>query len=267
MNTPEYKHRAKPYTHNAESLDRTVLSHQVLKLLKELESLDIIPPKNGKGYTLNRIKYNLEDGDVIELSERQMNLAKVSSEGYDAYKYQMLVRAGYSPYAVFAKEGNWKYIKNIKQELTSKYDLYKTEAIDKMINHLRYNGAIELHLDAKWLLNEQVDLYSECRRNKMYTQAVRLLHDISYHIDIDARVSNKLEVTEKVDYAALLNNAEARTKSLPAAKDTDVVEGEFTEVIEMVQCKGKNCKAVDGIGHSEECIKEHNEVVESPVDS
>ena len=218
---PEYKNRAKPNTHNADSIDRSVLSHSVLKLLAELEALDVIPPKNGTGYTLNRIKYNLEDGDVIELSERQMNLAKVSSEGYDAYKYQMMVIAGYSPYAVFAKKGNWDYPKNIKQELSSKYDYYKVESIDKMINHLRYNGAIELHLDAKWLLNEQVDLYSECRRQKMYTQAVRLLHDISYHIDIDARVSNKLEVSEKIDYAALLNSADARTKSQPALENSD----------------------------------------------
>ena len=224
---PKYEGRAKPSTHTADSIDRSKLSKYVLAFLVKLESLDVIPPTNGEGYRAGRVKYTLEDDKQVAITERQLNLAKVSSEGYDKSKFELFVIAGYSPYAVFVKEGNWNNVTQIKQELTSKYDTAMTNSISKMINHLRYNGAIELQIDAKWLLAEQVDMYTECRRNKMYTQAVRLLHDISYHVDVDARVSNKIEIDASVDYAALLIAADNRTKSLPQIESPDIVEGEY----------------------------------------
>lgn len=233
MTEPKYEGRAKPNTHTAESLDRSKLSRFVLKLLEQLESLDILLPKNGEGYSNHKIRYNIEDDITIRLTERQLNLANLSAKGYDNAKYELFVKAGYNFYAVFAKEGNWNNVKQIKQELTSKYDVAKTDTISQMINHLRYNGAVELHIDAKWLLNEQVDMYTECRRAKMYTQAVRLLHDISYHVDVDARVSTKLEIETSIDYAAMLAAADNRIKSLPQTESSDVVEGEYTvEVLE-----------------------------------
>ena len=229
---PEYKKRAGRDTHTAQSIDRTVFSSYVIKLLAELEGLDQIAPRDGVQYSDNRTSYKMDDDSLIRLTEKQLNLAQISSEGYGLSKYKMLHIAGYSIYSVFVKKGNWNNTKQIRQELTSKYDYYNVEVVQAMTNHLRYNSAVELKLDAKWLLAEQVDLYSECRRKNLHTQAVRLLHDISYHIDIDARVSNKLEIESTVDYAALLQQADARiidiTPSpvlLPALEDTVEVEG------------------------------------------
>lgn len=222
---PEYKNRAKPGTHTRESLDRSQMNKYAKGYLEHLESLEVIPPANGKDYTNRKVRYNLENDITVRLSERQFNLAKLSSEGYGRTYDEILIMAGYSPYAVFAKPGNQKFAAEAKKELISKYKYYKVDSVDKMINHLRYNGAAELQIDKEWLLNEQVQLYTECRIAKKYTQAARLLHDISYHVDVDARVSTKPDVTDVLDYAALLTAATKRMKVLPEPeiKDDDAV--------------------------------------------
>ena len=193
------------------------LRENAKELLLRLEQLVRIPPRNGEEYTEKPISHVLTDR-TVSLTERSSNLAKLLAEGKN--EVDALVMAGFNYYGAFKHRktysGIMKALRNICKNL-------QTEKVMALRNFLQYDAAEELSINAKWLLNEQVSLYYQCRKEKKYTQAVRLLHDISYHVDVDARVSNRIEIEQKVDYAALLNEAEGRVfDNVPEAHDNDV---------------------------------------------
>lgn len=217
-------------------IDTTNYTAAAKRYLEEVEGYSILPPKNGKTYEHKKQRFIVGESDSVSLNEKQANLCKLLAENPDIEYSEAFIRSGYAYESYFNEAGN---VKRIKAHLTGMTNTKLTPELVKFINYLKYGAAEELLIDATWLLNEQVSLYEQCRREKQWTQAVRLLDNISTHVDVDAKVSNRLVVEGSVDYAAILQQAEARTlthedtKSLPAINDTEIVEGEYTEVEEV----------------------------------
>ena len=209
-------------------IDTTGYTAAAKLYLEEVQRVDVIPPRNGKAYTNHKNRYVTGENSSVMLSEQQANLCKVLAEDPDIPYPLAYVKAGYAYASYFNEAGN---VKRIKAHLTGMTNQKLTVPLTTFINYLKFGAAEELLIDATWLLNAQVSLYEECRREKQYTQAVRLLDNISTHVDVDAKVSNRLEIVDTVDYALLLQQADSRTKSLPATEETDVVEGTY-EVVE-----------------------------------
>ncbi len=205
-------------------IDTTNYTPAAIKYLEEIQAIEVLQPKNNNIYNPRKHRFVIGENDSVELNELQSNLCKVLANDPDIPYPDAYVKAGYSYESYFNEAGN---VKRIKAHLTGMVNQKLTPTLTKFINYLKYGAAEELLIDATWLLNTQVSLFEECRREKQWTQAVRLLSDISYHVDVDARVSNRLEIESAVDYAAIIQAAESRTKSLPAT-ESDVVEGEYT---------------------------------------
>ena len=197
------------------------------RLLAEYRELSVIPPKNGQSYRNDRYRYITGENTSVTLGELQANLAKVLADEPDLPLAKAYVKAGYA-YESYFNEG--KNVKRIEAHLTGMCKSKMSPQLTALMHYIKYGAAEELKIDATYILNEQVSLYEECRRAKQYTQAIRLLNDLSYHVDVDSRVNNRVEIVDNIDYAALLQQADKRTKSLPATEDTDVVEGEYEVV-------------------------------------
>ena len=200
------------------------MSAQGKRLWDGLAKIDIIPPLDvDKGYTNQKYKYFLDVDTGIAYSERQINYAKILAHKPQVKHYEAMVEAGYE----------WKSFcygdsEHFKRNLIHKARTYLTENVTALVNYLKYDSALQLKIDATWLLNEQVSLYEQCRREGEYSSAVRLLNDISYHVDVDSRVSNKIEITDSIDYAALLQQADKRV-SLP---NPDIIDVEVIPITE-----------------------------------
>lgn len=218
-------------TKKLQDIDTKGYTAAAKRLVEEIQSLDVIPPKDGEFYSLKRKRYSVGDGSVV-MNELQFNLATILATDPDIPYWKAYAKAGYEVASYFNEAKN---VKRIQAHLTGRCNSAITPPMQKLINYLKYGAAEELKIDATWLLNEQVNLYEECKRNKMYTQAVRLLNDISYHVDVDSRVSNKIEIEQKVDYAALLQEADSRISppTLPdkeTSREGALLEGNYEEI-------------------------------------
>lgn len=210
-------------------IDDTGYTPAAKRLLVEYRELDVIPPRNGNNYRTGRQRYITGENSSVSLSELQANIAKVLADEPDLAMAKAYVKAGYA-YESYFNEG--KNVKRIEAHLTGMCKSKMTPQVTAFMNYLKYGAAEELLIDSTYILNEQVSLYEECRRAKQYTQAIRLLNDLSYHIDVDSRVSNKVEIVDTIDYAALLQQADKRIKSLPQIENSDIVEGDYKVVEE-----------------------------------
>lgn len=168
-----------------------------------------IPPKNGHTYVNTKQRYITGERTSVLLSEKQANLSKLLAEDPTIKLDIAYVKAGYG-WINYIKSAQG--IQKSRAHLVGKCRARMTPGVQQLANYLKYGSAEEMLIDATWLLNEQVSLYEECRREKQFTQAVRLLSDISTHVDVDAKVSNRLIVEQAVDYAALLEQADARVE-------------------------------------------------------
>jgi len=190
------------------------------RFLEEVRQYDIIPPKNGKDYRPEKYRYVTGENSSVMCHERQANIAKLMADYPDMLLHEVYIKAGYS-YASYFNEG--KTVKRIKAHLVSNCRGKSSPAVKALSHYLKHGSAETLLIDSVWLLNEQVGLYEECRRSKNYTNAVRLLNDISMHVDVDSRVSNRVELVDTIDYASLLTAADNRINVQPALKSSDEV--------------------------------------------
>ena len=205
-------------------LDYKDLTAAGKRFYKHIDAIDIIPPLKTKGYTSQKYRYELSEDDIRWYSERQVNYARTLVRNPKDKHYEAMVAAGYE----------WKNllygdIEHFKRNLISMARRKLSSNLTALVNYLKYDSALELKIDATWLLNEQVSMYEECRREGQYNAAVRLLNDISYHVDVDSRVSNKIEISDNIDYAALLQQADART-TLSALPNPDIIDVEVVEI-------------------------------------
>jgi len=202
-----------------ESVIKPGMTTSTKTFLKKLIDVDVIPPDNGKKYTAANNTFHVGKGKLVRISERQRNLAVIfATEPTTSITYA-LIRAGYD-----LNYDSWDGSTTapmVRSELDRKYRRVYTQKALALQTHIQEDACEALNIDAAWVLGQQVALFEETKRKGAYAQAVRLLHDISYHTDVDARISNKLEVTEKVDYEAILNSASNRT-SLPNPDVIDV---------------------------------------------
>jgi len=210
------------------------LQEAVRVYYKRLSALEILPPKNPeKGYGNANCSYTIGEGKKVRLSERQLNLAKLLASNPKMKAVDAYVIAGYSYKRPFNK---YRSIERIRKDLASKFRTTMTKNVTAFLNYLKQDLTAELAIDAAWVLNESVSLYEETRRNGNYTNAVRLLHEIAMHVDVDSRVSTKIEVKQTIDYAGLLQEAALRaTKTLSTDdKETSeigqIIEGEVVEL-------------------------------------
>jgi len=214
--------------------DPVGMEEAVRVLYKKLSALEILLPKNPeKGYGNANCAYTVGEGRKVRLSERQVNLAKLLASNPKMKAVDAFVIAGYAYKRAFYK---YKTIRNIRDDLAHKFRTAMSKNVTTFLNYLKQDLTAELAIDAAWVLNESVSLYEETRRNGNYTQAVRLLHDIAMHVDVDARVSSKIEITQTIDYASLLQEAALRATKTLSIDDTEtseigqIIEGEVVEL-------------------------------------
>jgi len=205
------------------NINTNLLREDAQRLLERLENIPVIPPRNGKKYSESGYTHSIGNSETVQLTERQGNLAKCLGEGDD--DVTALVRSGFNWFGAFkhrrTASGVRKALRNISRNL-------QTPKVLSLKHYLQYDPAKEMHIDAQWLLNEQVELYKICKEEKKYTQAAKILNDISYHVDVDARATNKISVENAVDYAKVLSEAEERVIDIKpelVAIDGEVVSG------------------------------------------
>lgn len=211
-----------------------------------VEALPILPPKNGSSYSQMRQRFITGENTSVLLTEKQSNLAKTLADNPDMKVEDAFIISGYA-YALYFNEAGT--VTRTKAHLVSNFNRRFNKDVMALSNYLKYGSAEELKIDATWLLNEQVGLYEEVRREKQYTQAIRLLDSISLHVDVDARVSNKVIVEGSVDYAALLSQASDRL----TLDDPNVIEGELIESIELIE--STESTEEQSLGVSEETVE------------
>ena len=173
----------------------------------------------------------MADGSHQRMNELQFNLA------LSLYKYpektveEVFVIAGYNISSYWRESDS---LKRFRAHLVSNFKAKKNEKVTTLLHSLQHDGAEELLIDAKWMLNEMVTLYEQTKREKKYTQAIRLLDSISMHVDVDSKVSSRLVVEGAIDYAQLLEDASSRlrpaleheqNKALTISEETVEVEG------------------------------------------
>jgi len=201
------------------------MNTNVKKFLTHIEQLDVIPPANGENYIGNNNQYHVGEGEVVRLNEKQVNLATIMANEPNTTEIDAIVRAGYTLQpSTIAKMDSTTPLARIKNNFRQKFRNAYVANVQKLQHFIQRDAAKTLGLDAAWVLGQQVALFEECKRAKNYTNAVRLLDSISMHVTIDSRVSNRLEITDTVDYASLLSQADNRTNQ-PALKNTDEVVG------------------------------------------
>ena len=204
---------AKKY--DRETFSNPKLNRESQNYLNELLSLYVIPPRSGKNYTTKK-HYYMINNERIGFTEKQLNLATLLVEGKLSYD-RAYVKAGYDFLSHFAAPCVEKcmtrslYTKKLTEEVKAKL----TPSFNLLLSYLKKYSLEKMSIDAQWLLNEQVNLYLECRREKSYTNAARILNDIASHVDVNAKASSKVEIESSVDYAAVLSEAHKRVEKSP----------------------------------------------------
>lgn len=192
---------------NLQTINTKGYTDAAKRLVKEVENLSIIPPKNGVDYSRSKHRFITGENSSVDLEEKTVNLVQLLANDPDLPYWQAFIMAGFAYASYFNEAGN---VKRIKAHLTGMCNTRMTPKATAFLNYLKYGAAEELFVDAQWVLAESVNLYEECRREGMYTQAARLLENIATHVDVDAKVSNKVVIESSVDYAAILQQAEKR---------------------------------------------------------
>ena len=217
-------------------MDKKGWTPAAVRLLAEVEEIDRIPPRDmEKGYSRSSQRYITGENTSVVLSELQANLCKAIADEPDGPRWKAYVRAGYDYTSYFNEAGTRK---RIKAHLTGMANQRMNPKLTSYMNYLKYGAAEELKIDATWILNESVNLFETCKSEKKYTQAIRLLESISTHVDVDAKVSNRLVVEGAVDYAAILNSAENRIGIEEVVEEAVVTEmKQLTEHKEKIETK------------------------------
>jgi len=189
------------------------LNRGVKKFLAKVDAIEVIPPDNGVSYLLDTIMH-VGEGEVVRISERGRNLAVIMATE-NLIQMDAIVRAGYrlQPQTIksFGPKTKLAVIKNtFRQKFVQSY----TIKIQKLQHFIERDACKAIGIDAAWVLGKQVELFELCKAKGDNTNAVRLLNDISYHTEVDSRVSNRVVVEHQLDYAALLQEADQR--ALPA---------------------------------------------------
>lgn len=183
--------------------------------LKHLDSIPVLLPANGKRYSGANNSYHVGGGRLVRISEKQANLARIMATDPKISAADAIVKAGYG----LRKDTtdaitNDTKISQLRSNFQTKYSQAMSTSTVAYMNTLKANNLEIMGIDKDWVLGQQVALFEEVKREGEYSQAVRLLHDIAQHVDVDAMASNKISVEQTVDYAALLNQADNRTNNI-----------------------------------------------------
>ena len=216
-----------------ETLDMSDYTPSAKKLVVQVRGFDIIPPKNGEKYETRKHIFVTGENSSVMLTELTVNLVKLLADKPDMPYWEAFIKAGYNVNAYF-RDG--RTVPRIKANLTSNCNKKMVPGAITFLAYLKHGAAEELLIDAQWVLAESVGLYEECRREKQYTQAARLLENIATHTSVDAKVSQRIQVEGVIDYAALLQQADDRL-TIPSVLDTDIIDVEVEVVEEHVPAR------------------------------
>ena len=190
----------------------------VKKFLAHVASIEVIPPDNGEAYSPKDYIMHVGDGEVVRIVERQRNLAVIMATEKLTY-IDCIVKAGYELVHNYNYEN--KTLLQVKNSFRQRFKAAYIVKVQKLQHFMENNAAKAIGIDPAWVLGQQVALFEICKRKGDHTNAVRLLNEISYHVDVDSRVSNKITVDTTVDYAALLQQANERTIMI---EDDSIIE-------------------------------------------
>lgn len=184
----------------------------VKKFLAHLDSIKVLPPDNGNKYILDTVLH-VGEGEVVRISEKARNLAVIRATE-KLTRIDAVVKAGYTlGHRAMESLGPNTKLTAIKDNLRTRFTNSYTVKVQKLQHFIERDACKALGIDAAWVLGHQVALFEDCRAKGDRTNAVRLLNDISYHVEVDSRVSNKLQIDTAVDYAELLSQANDRLEA------------------------------------------------------
>jgi len=178
-----------------------------VRYVNELHTLPSKLPNNGEKFRQTYYRYVTGDNRSVTLNELQLNLAMVIAAEPERKADELYYMAGYNIESYMNEADS---VKRLKAHLVGSYNAKKNTKVTEYANYLKYGSGEKLLIDATYILNEQVNLYEECRREKQFTTAARLLDNLAMHVDVDAKISNRVVVEGAVDYAALLDTAAGR---------------------------------------------------------
>lgn len=219
------------------------LNNSCLKYYEDLTKIKVIPPRDREhGYSDNYHYYIIND-ERIGFNEKQLNFATVLATT-DLTSDEAFIKAGYNWVYIFAynKHLIQKHkltMSHLRSNLRAEADKARTPKMNALINYLKKYSLEKIVIDAAWLLNEQVNLYMEAKNSKVFSVAAKVLNDISYHIDVDARAANKVEIENTVDYAKVLNEAYNRSNN------AKTIKGELNTIVSIEEDKSKTKKAIE----------------------
>jgi len=184
---------------------------KLAKFLQYLDSLPVMLPANGKGYIGADKSYHIGGGRLVRITEKQANLATIMATDSSITSLEATVKAGYSLQdRTIDAITNKTPVSKLQANFSTRYAQAMTNSAVAYMNVIKQNNLEALSIDKDWVLGQQVALFEEVKREKNYTAAVRLLHDIAQHTDIDALATNKISVEQTIDYAAILSQADNR---------------------------------------------------------